>query len=214
MIINGVCRILTLITHRTWKLLFMWSQFRMKQSMNDFLLTISNYVSHSHGGKNHENTSLQLLLLLWQKTSVKLYRSLLLRSQISSGSSGRMGGTRNMKSMLSPLAAIFFMTYFYRGGEGAYPSDPLDPLLQICCVIPLSLLLSSLCMSVFLSASLILFSINGQKISMLFIPKLSSILHCKIITITFTLFTEGKLIHFSVWAFFFRFGLFLFFHAS
>ena len=33
------------------------------------------------------------------------------------------GGRRNMKSMWPPLAAIFFMTYFYRGGT------PLDPLL-------------------------------------------------------------------------------------
>ena len=82
MIINGICRILTLITQRTWKLLFMRSQFRMKQSMNDFVLTISNYVSHSLGGKNHENTSLQLLIFLWQKNSVKLYWSGLLRSQI------------------------------------------------------------------------------------------------------------------------------------
>ena len=73
------------------------------------------------------------------------------------------------------------------------------------------LLLSSICMSVCLSASRILFSINGQKISMLFLTKHSSIPHCKIITITFTLFTEGKVIHFTVWAFFFRFSLFYFF---
>ena len=31
----------------------------------------------------------------------------------SSGSSSRMGGARNMKSMQPPLAAIFFITYFY-----------------------------------------------------------------------------------------------------
>ena len=43
----------------------------------------------------------------------------------SSGSSGRVGaGARNMKSMPPPLAAIFFMTNFYRtrGGHG-----PLGP---------------------------------------------------------------------------------------
>ena len=38
----------------------------------------------------------------------------------SSGSSSRVGRTRNMKSMRPPLAAIFFMTYFYRA-RGAMP---------------------------------------------------------------------------------------------
>ena len=50
----------------------------------------------------------------------------------SIGSSGWVGGPRNMKSMWPPLAAIFFMTYFYRAwGEGgmAPSAPPLDPLL-------------------------------------------------------------------------------------
>ena len=34
------------------------------------------------------------------------------------------GGARNTKSMWSPLAAIFFMTYFYRAGGGMAPSSP------------------------------------------------------------------------------------------
>ena len=53
--------------------------------------------------------------------------------KISSGSSGRVrGGPRNMKSMRPPLAAIFFMTYFYRARGGPWPPrPPLDPLLKI-----------------------------------------------------------------------------------
>ena len=50
----------------------------------------------------------------------------------SIGSSGRVGGggPRNMKSMGLPLAAIVFMTYFYRGwGTMAPSAPPLDPLL-------------------------------------------------------------------------------------
>ena len=40
------------------------------------------------------------------------------------------GGERNIKSMWSPLVAIFFMTYFYRAGGGMAPSAlPQDPLL-------------------------------------------------------------------------------------
>ena len=35
------------------------------------------------------------------------------------------GGPRNMKSMRPPLAAIFFMTYFYKPGEAMTPSAPL-----------------------------------------------------------------------------------------
>ena len=42
-----------------------------------------------------------------------------------------MGVARNMKSMWSPLGAIFFMTYFYRVGWGAWPPHPPDPLLHI-----------------------------------------------------------------------------------
>ena len=34
-----------------------------------------------------------------------------------------------MKSMWPPLAAIFFMTYFYRAGGPWPPRPPLDPLL-------------------------------------------------------------------------------------
>ena len=49
----------------------------------------------------------------------------------SIGSSDRVGkGPRNMKSMWSPLAAIFFMTYLYRVGGAMAPSaPPLDLLL-------------------------------------------------------------------------------------
>ena len=49
----------------------------------------------------------------------------------SSGSSGRVRGTRNMKSMQVPSATIFFMTYFHRArGWGMAPSVPSsDPLL-------------------------------------------------------------------------------------
>ena len=49
-----------------------------------------------------------------------------LRPLVSIGSSGRVGrGPRNMKSMWPPLAAIFFMTHFYRaGGGGMAPSAP------------------------------------------------------------------------------------------
>ena len=44
----------------------------------------------------------------------------------SSGSSGRVRrGPRNMKSMRPPLAAIFFMTYFYRARGGIMA--PLAP---------------------------------------------------------------------------------------
>ena len=40
----------------------------------------------------------------------------------SSGSSDRVEwGPRNMKSIWLPLAAIFFMTYFYRTGGGMPP---------------------------------------------------------------------------------------------
>ena len=44
----------------------------------------------------------------------------------SSGSSGRVRGRgpRNMKSMPPPLAAIFFMTYFYRARGGHGPLAP------------------------------------------------------------------------------------------
>ena len=53
---------------------------------------------------------------------------------VSSGSSGRVGGggsgTRKMKSMRPPLAAIFFMTYFYRAGERYGP--PPRPRLLTC----------------------------------------------------------------------------------
>ena len=55
--------------------------------------------------------------------------------QTSIGSSGWVGGggPRNMKSMWPPLAAIFFMTYFYRAWGGAWPPrhPPLDPLLKL-----------------------------------------------------------------------------------
>ena len=43
----------------------------------------------------------------------------------SIGSSGRVGGgPRNMKSMWPPLAAIFFMTCFYRARGGPWPPRP------------------------------------------------------------------------------------------
>ena len=42
----------------------------------------------------------------------------------SIGSSGRVGGPRNMKSMWLPLAAIFFMTYLYRAGGPWPPRHP------------------------------------------------------------------------------------------
>ena len=38
-------------------------------------------------------------------------------------------GARNMKSMWPPIAAIFFVTYFYRVGGSMAPSTPPDPLL-------------------------------------------------------------------------------------
>ena len=38
----------------------------------------------------------------------------------SIGSSGWVGGARNMKSVWPPLVAIFFMTYLYRAG-GPWP---------------------------------------------------------------------------------------------
>ena len=41
-------------------------------------------------------------------------------SAFSSGSRGRVGGPRNMKSRRPPSSAIFFMTNFYRTG-GAWP---------------------------------------------------------------------------------------------
>ena len=41
-----------------------------------------------------------------------------------SGSSGRVRGPRNMKSVWPPLVAIFFMTYFYRAGGHAPLSPP------------------------------------------------------------------------------------------
>ena len=45
--------------------------------------------------------------------------------KFSSGSSGRVGeGPRNMKSMRLPLAAIFFMTNFYRDRGGMAPFPP------------------------------------------------------------------------------------------
>ena len=49
----------------------------------------------------------------------------------SSGSTGRVRGARNMKSMWPLLAANFFITYFHRAGRwgGMAPSVPLDPLL-------------------------------------------------------------------------------------
>ena len=50
----------------------------------------------------------------------------------SIGSSGRVeGGARNMKSMWSPLAAIFFMTCLYRAG-GAWPLG--TPWIRYCTV--------------------------------------------------------------------------------
>ena len=54
----------------------------------------------------------------------------------SSGSSGRVrGGARNMKSMHPPLAAIFFMTFFYRAGRPWSPRHPpgsaTDPPLNL-----------------------------------------------------------------------------------
>ena len=51
---------------------------------------------------------------------------------VADGSSGRVGvgGARNIKSMRPNSVAIFFMTYFYTAGGGAWPSQqPLDSLL-------------------------------------------------------------------------------------
>ena len=48
----------------------------------------------------------------------------------SSGSSGRVeGGPKNMKSMRSNLAAIFFYDLFLQF-RGEWPPRPLDPLLK------------------------------------------------------------------------------------
>ena len=48
-----------------------------------------------------------------------------------------------MKSMRSPSAVIFFMTYFDRAGRGAWPLGPLDPLhskvLDVCLPPPISI---------------------------------------------------------------------------
>ena len=40
------------------------------------------------------------------------------------------GGARKMKSMWPPLAAIFFMTNFYRAGGTPWPLDPLLTAVQ------------------------------------------------------------------------------------
>ena len=73
---------------------------------------------------------------LAQSRSVKLSTSisffLKLVETSSSGSSGQVRGARNM--MRPPLAAIFFMTNFYRAG-GAGPLAPPDPLLPSICNI-------------------------------------------------------------------------------
>ena len=46
------------------------------------------------------------------------------------------GGPRNMNSMRPPLAAIFFMTNFYRNRGGPCPPrPPLDPLLWCWCFV-------------------------------------------------------------------------------
>ena len=42
---------------------------------------------------------------------------------------GGGGWATNMKSVWPPLAGIFFMTYFYRGGGVIILSAPPDPLL-------------------------------------------------------------------------------------
>ena len=47
----------------------------------------------------------------------------------SSESNGRVGWARNMKSMWSPSAAIFFMTYFYRAGGR---QGSLAPWIRYC----------------------------------------------------------------------------------
>ena len=46
----------------------------------------------------------------------------------SSGSRGRVGGPRNMKSMRLPLVAVLFMNFFCRAG-GTCPPSPPDLLL-------------------------------------------------------------------------------------
>ena len=69
-------------------------------------------------------------MMLWHETlpSVGTYLAYAGRSRI--GSSDRVGGPGNMKSMWPPLAAIFFMIDFHRaGGHGPLaPSPPLLPL--------------------------------------------------------------------------------------
>ena len=64
--------------------------------------------------------------LLINTTAAPRFRRRLEES--SSGSSRRVGGgARNIKSMRPNSAAILFVTYFYRAGEGAWPPHPPPP---------------------------------------------------------------------------------------
>ena len=65
-----------------------------------------------------------LFLFLWVSSIVQLFDFLTI-DIYSSGSSGWVrGGLRKMKSMQLPLAAIFFMTNFYRARGGHGPLSP------------------------------------------------------------------------------------------
>ena len=54
------------------------------------------------------------------------------QNQFSSGSSGRVRGPRNMKSMRPPSAAIFFITHFHRAGETWPPRPPWIRYCSLC----------------------------------------------------------------------------------
>ena len=63
------------------------------------------------------------ILRMWKLTRTTNWKVL-----SSSGSSGRVGA-RNMKYLRPSLVVMFFMTYFYRFGEGFAPPPP-DPLMS------------------------------------------------------------------------------------
>ena len=60
-------------------------------------------------------------------------RGILSFSHHSSGSSGRVGGTKKHEVHAAAFSGHFFMTYFYRTG-GVAPCPPPDPLLHQCTV--------------------------------------------------------------------------------
>ena len=104
-----------------------------------------NSILHHHGEVSTPTTAFHLTT----KTDVETENgvsNVCSSVVVSSGSSGRVGGTRNMKSMRPPLSAIFFMIYFYRaggGGERHGPSARLpDPLLVV--KVRISVLFSNL----------------------------------------------------------------------